>query len=283
MPLVYDSAFKGLVSSSGYPAGVPLADFGNTFYNDHHFHYACWIHTAALITRMYPSWGAAAPIKDWVNLLVKDACNPIADKHFPFPRNFDWYHGHSWAHGLFEFGDGKDLESTSEDAQFAYAVKMWGKVSGDKNMEARGNLMLKILARTLNSYFLMANDNTVMPAQFIGNKVSGILFENKCDHATFFDGNMYTIQGIHTLPIIPCSTLIRGKRFVREEWEVYFRAGTAEPVDNVPNFWRGVIMANLALVDPEVSWAFFAQPDWNPIWLDDGQSRTWRLAMAADK
>jgi endo-1,3(4)-beta-glucanase len=283
MPLVYDAAFKGLVSSSGYPPGAPLADFGNTFYNDHHFHYAYWIHTAALITRMDPAWGAAAPIKDWVNSLVKDACNPVADNKFPFSRNFDWYHGHSWAHGLFEFGDGKDLESTSEEAQFAYAVKMWGKVSGDKSMEARGNLMLKILARTLNSYFLMASDNSVMPAKFIGNKVSGILFENKCDHATWFDGHLYAIQGIHMLPIIPCSTLIRSKKFVREEWEVYFRDGGAEPVDSVQTFWRGVIMANLALVDPKASWAFFTRADWNPIWLDDGQSRTWSLAMAAGK
>lgn len=283
VPLVYDDAFKGVVSSSGYPPGMPLEDFGNTFYNDHHFHYAYWIHAAALITRMNPSWGAAKANKDWVNSLVKDACNPVSDQDFPFSRSFDWYHGHSWAHGLFEFGDGKDLESTSEDAQFAYAIKMWGKVSGDKSMEARGNVMLRILARTLNSYFLMTSDNTIMPSKFIGNKVSGILFENKCDHATFFDGNLFAIQGIHMLPIIPSSTLMRTKKFVKEEWDVFFRAGGAEPVDNVPNFWRGVIMANLAIIDAKTSWNFFARPDWNDMWLDNGQSRTWSLAMAAGK
>lgn len=278
-PLVYDDAFKGLVSSSGYPPGDPIADFGNTFYNDHHFHYAYWIHTAALITQMDPSWGITN--KDWVNSLAKDACNPVEGREFPFSRNFDWYHGHSWAHGLFEFADGKDLESTSEDAQFAYAIKMWGKVSGDKSMEARGNLMLKILARTLNSYFLMDSANEIMPSKFIGNKVSGILFENKCDHATFFDGNLFAIQGIHMLPVIPCSTLIRRKKFVQEEWDIFFKVGGAEPVNNVPNFWRGVIMANLALIDPKSSWDFFAGPDWNDAWLDNGQSRTWSLAMAA--
>lgn len=278
-PLSYDDAWGGLVSSAGYPPGQPLEDFGNTFYNDHHFHYAYWIHTAALIAHMEPSWGATN--KDWVNSLVKDACNPVDDDHFPFSRNFDWYHGHSWAHGLFEFGDGKDLESTSEDMQFAYAIKMWGKVSSDKSMEARGNMMLKILARTLNSYFLMDSENRVMPKQYIGNKVSGILFENKCDHATFFDGNLYAIQGIHMLPLIPASSLIRTKKFVREEWEAFFRPGGAEPVDKVPNFWRGVIMANLALIEPRKSWDFFVRKDWRDEWLDNGQSRTWSLAMAA--
>jgi endo-1,3(4)-beta-glucanase len=278
-PLVYDEAWKGIVSDAGYPPGQPLEDFGNTYYNDHHFHYAYWIHTAALIAHMDPSWGAKN--RDWVNSLVKDACNPIDDAQFPFSRNFDWYHGHSWAHGLFEFGDGKDLESTSEDMQFAYAIKMWGKVSGDKSMEARGNLMLKILARTLNSYFLMDSENTIMPKQFIGNKVCGILFENKCDHATFFDGNLWAIQGIHMLPLIPASSLIRTKKFVQEEWDAFFRPGAAEPVDKVPNFWRGVIMANLALIHPKASWDFFIRSDWNEVWLDNGQSRTWSLAMAA--
>jgi endoglucanase Acf2 len=38
---------------------------------------------------------------------------------------FDWYHGHSFAKGLFESADGKDEESSSEDAFFAYAIKMW--------------------------------------------------------------------------------------------------------------------------------------------------------------
>ena len=38
-PLVYDTVWKGVVSSGGYPAGDSGQDFGNTYYNDHHFHY----------------------------------------------------------------------------------------------------------------------------------------------------------------------------------------------------------------------------------------------------
>ena len=37
-PLVYDTVWKGVVSSSGY-SGDLNQDFGNTGYNDHHFHY----------------------------------------------------------------------------------------------------------------------------------------------------------------------------------------------------------------------------------------------------
>lgn len=53
-------------------------------------------------------------------------------------------------------------------------------------MEARANLMLAIQARTFSTYFLMEKSNKVQPPQFIGNKVTGILFENKIDHATYF-------------------------------------------------------------------------------------------------
>lgn len=37
-PLVYDTVWKGVVSSAGY-SGDLNQDFGNTGYNDHHFHY----------------------------------------------------------------------------------------------------------------------------------------------------------------------------------------------------------------------------------------------------
>lgn len=173
-PLVYDQVWKGVVSSGTYQTGDSGLDFGNTYYNDHHFHYGYFVHAAAIIGHLDPSW--VNPNKEWVNTLIRDAANSVAnDQSFPFSRGFDWYHGHSWAKGLFESLDGKDEESTSEDAMFAYAIKMWGKVIGDASMEARGNLMLGVLARTLDNYFLMSSTNTNQPRQFIGNKVTGIV------------------------------------------------------------------------------------------------------------
>lgn len=174
-PLVYDGSWKGVVSSAAYETNDLNQDFGNSGYNDHHFHYGYFIHAAAIIGALDPSWLNDAN-KAWVNMLVRDAGNSASDDpSFPFSRAFDWYHGHSWAKGLFESADGKDQESTSEDAMFAYAVKMWGKTIGDKSMEARGNLMLALLRRSLKNYFLMEDDNSNHPNNFIGNKVTGIV------------------------------------------------------------------------------------------------------------
>jgi endo-1,3(4)-beta-glucanase len=172
-PLAYDSVWKGVVSTAGYNGDLNQ-DFGNTAYNDHHFHYGYFIHAAAIIGALDPTW--LAMNKDYVNMLVRDAGNSVEnDAYFPFSRGFDWYNGHSWAKGLFESFDGKDQESTSEDTMFAYAIKMWGQTTGDASMEARGNMMLGILRRSLDSYFLMQDNNKNQPANFIGNRVTGIV------------------------------------------------------------------------------------------------------------
>ncbi|RAK81074.1 glucan endo-1,3-beta-D-glucosidase [Aspergillus fijiensis CBS 313.89] len=280
-PLVYDTVWKGVVSSASY-GGDSGADFGNTYYNDHHFHYGYFIHAAAIIGSLDPTWLSSN--KDWVNMLVRDAGNSAAnDPYFPFSRAFDWFNGHSWAKGLFESFDGKDQESTSEDTMFAYALKMWGKTISDPSLEARGNLMLGILRRSLHNYFLLESDNKNQPANFIANKVTGILFENKVDHTTYFGANLEYVQGIHMLPLMPFSGFTRRQNFVREEWNALFASTASTPASNVVGGWKGVLYANLALIDPTTSWDFFAQSNFDYSWIDGGASRTWYLAYAAGK
>src|ERR1700733_10250554 len=94
--------------------------------------YGYFIYAASIIGTLDPTWLKAN--KAWVNTLVRDIANPSPlDHFFPVSRNFDWYHGHSWAHGLYETFDGKDEESSSEDAMSAYALKLWGRAIGDSN------------------------------------------------------------------------------------------------------------------------------------------------------
>ncbi|KAK7736580.1 endo-1,3-beta glucanase [Cytospora paraplurivora] len=276
-PLTYESAWGGIVSSASYQTGDSGADFGNTYYNDHHFHYGYHVLAAAVIAHLDPKWLDAN--KDYVNTLVRDFANPSAkDTWFPQNRMFDWYHGHSFAHGLYESADGRDQESSSEDTMASYALKMWGLVSGDANMAARGNLQLSVLARSANNYFLYTSGNTIQPANFIGNKVAGILFENKIDHTTYFGANIEYIQGIHMLPLIPATQLVRGQDFVAEEWDQYFNAGRADKVDGG---WRGVLYGNLATIDPKAAFDFFSKDGFDQSWLDGGASLTWYLAYSA--
>ncbi|KAI1369964.1 glycoside hydrolase family 81 protein [Xylaria arbuscula] len=279
-PLYYESAWGGLVSSASYKTGNDGADFGNTFYNDHHFHYGYFIYAAAIIGYLDPSWLTKENV-EYINTMVRDVANPsTADRYFPVSRNFDWYHGHSWAHGLYDTLDGKDQESSSEDAMAAYAIKMWGRTIKDANMEARGNLMLSVIARSLNQYYLYTTQNKVQPEKYIGNRVAGILFENKCDHTTYFGAKIEYIQGIHMLPLLPSTKFTRPTDFVKEEWATYFDKGRA---DKVEGGWKGILYGNLATIDPKAAWTFFTDKSFDPAWLDGGASLTWYQAYAAGK
>ncbi|KAF1845071.1 glycoside hydrolase family 81 protein [Cucurbitaria berberidis CBS 394.84] len=279
-PLYYDDSWKGIVSNAGFTD--PGADFGNTYYNDHHFHFGYFVYTAAVIGYLDAAWLTQGDNKAWTNMLVKDfAESDYHGRDYPFSRSFDWWHGHSWAKGLFESADGKDQESTSEDGFASFAVKIWGRVSGDVNMEKRGNLMLAIQARSFNAYFYLQATNTNHPARFLGNKVSGILFENKVDYATYFGTTHPLIHGIHMVPINPSTAYTRPRAFVAEEWDAFFSGNRALLADGG---WRGILYANLALVDAKASFLFFRDGVggfWDERWIDGGASRTWYLVWAA--
>ena len=246
--------------------------------SDHHFHYGYFVYTAAVIGYLNPDWVSQGTNKAWVNMLVRDYANSITnDPYFPMSRSFDMYHGHSWAHGLTESQDGKDQESSSEDSNSLYAIKMWGRTINDTAMEARGNLLLAIQARSLQNYFLYQSNNTVEPPEIIPNKVSGVLFENKIDHTTYFGTNKEYIEGIHMLPLLPFSTLTRTKQFVTEEWATYFTNYAA----TVTGGWKGILYANLAIIDPTTSYNFFSNSSFDYSFLDGGASRTWYLTWSA--
>lgn len=278
-PLVYEGTWGGVVSTAAYTTGDAMADFGNSYYNDHHFHYGYFVFAGAVLAHLDPSWMQHRANTEYVDLLVRDYANPSRqDRQFPVFRSFDWYHGHSWASGVFPSMDGKNQESSSEDAMAIYAYKMWGRVKGDAAMEQRGNLMLSVLARSLQTYYYYSNGQTEMPAQFVGNQVGGIMFENKIDHTTFFGGDPELIHGIHMLPLLPCSPLCRPSKYVMQEWNDTFSQKRA---DKAQGGWRGVLYGNLATASPHAALDWFSQPGFADDMLDQGASRTWYLCYAA--
>lgn len=80
------------------------------------------------------------------------------------------------------------------------------------------------------------------------------------------------------LPLLPFSTYTRNQNFVQEEWNTFFSNGR---VDQTEGGWRGILYANLAIVDPKASYNWFKNTSLNPNYIDGGASRTWYLAFAA--
>lgn len=275
LPLKYETTWGGLIST-----GAPGEDFGNAYYNDHHFHYSYHVIAAAIVAKVDRDAGEnnwLAQNKEWVENLLRDYANPSQnDIYFPAFRAFDWFCGHSWAKGLFESGDGKDEESSSEDVNASYALKLWALATENRSLASLADLQLGVLNTSINSYFLYSNTNDIMPAAIIPNKVSGILFENKIDHTTYFGAELQYIQMIHAIPITPASSFIRHSTFVQEEWNEKL-AGIVEKVNDG---WKGIMLLNVALFEPRKSYDFFHSPTFTPAYLDPGQSLTWSLAYA---
>ncbi|KAI5783207.1 endo-1,3-beta-glucanase Engl1 [Peziza echinospora] len=291
-PLVYDSTWKGISSSASFKTGDPNVDFGNSYYNDHHFHYSYFIYTASIISYTERLLGTtnppytSTPTHDWVSYLIRDTSTPCStDPSFPQLRAMDYFHGHSWAKGLYESADGKDQESSSEDAHFAYALYLYGLETGNAQLRDLGLLQLGILKQSLNTYFyIMPSTNvnassSVHPPKFTKNLVTGILFENKVDHATYFGMNSEFIHGIHMLPTTPASGFVRwNSQWLGLEWERYFSGGRAE---SAVGGWKSVLMVARALLAPGEAWRWFRDEGAREGVLDDGLSRTWGLVMAA--
>jgi endo-1,3(4)-beta-glucanase len=288
--LVYEKTWGGIVTSWALNSNNLGLDFGNAIYNDHHFHYGYWVYAASVIARMDLAWLSSDEgkiAKLWINALIRDYANPVyTDEFYPFSRAFDWYHGHSWATGIDPLQDGKNEESTSEDSFSLYAMKLWGYVTENAAMEARANLQLAILKRSLHHYFLMENDNKNHPAKFIGNKVTGIvstdspslieltekLFENKVHHTTFFGNRLEYIHGIHMLPVSPVSAYTRSKKFTSEEWDKHFANYTPED-----KAWKSLLMGSAAIIQPQQSFDFFASNNFQRDFIGNGESRAYYL------
>jgi len=83
------------------------------------------------------------------------------------------------------------------------------------------------------------------------------------------------------IPLLPFSPLTRTKQFVKEEWDVYFAENAVAPASKVAGGWKGILYANLALIDPQASFNFFSSGNFDPSSLDGGASQTWCLAFAA--
>ncbi|CCG83932.1 protein of unknown function [Taphrina deformans PYCC 5710] len=271
--LLYDQTWGGIVSSQGFINGDG-SDFGNTWYNDHHYHYGYHIESAAIFLELFPNSVARMEIERWVRDLIRDVASPVNDSWFCAYRAMDWFVGHSWSKGLYESADGKDEESSSEDYNMSYAMYLFARVVGDTAMADRARLQLAVQRSSITAYMLFSEDNTTVPSQISQNRVSGIKFENKIDYTTYFGANKEYIHGIHILPISPITpffrkqpnkvslvtllSLIGQPNFVRSEWLTKL-GPLIEATPQMQPGWRGILYANLGLIEGPggEAWRYF--------------------------
>jgi len=243
--LRYDGSWGGIVSQHGIEdAG---ADYGNGWYNDHHFHYGYFIYAAAVIGKGNPQWLQSHMAQ--LMPMVRDIANPVRDSRFPQARNKDWFDGHSWASGLFPFGDAKNQESSSESINGYYGVYLLGVALNDPQFTFWGQMLMATELRSIHKYWQITSDNPIYDAPFNQNGAVGVLWASKVDYATFFGNNVAYIHGIQYMPITPYSEEVLRSNWIQEDYPI-----SSQGIQIGADDWNGFIYCAHAVIAPSTAW-----------------------------
>jgi len=245
--LMFDTSWGGMIScgcqyddcqgqcaprctNAGPPDACPAVndvgmDFGNAWYNDHHFHYGYYIYAYAVLAAFDPKWGAKN--LEHILVMVRDIANPSKDDHyFPVHRHKDWYMGHSWASGIAVPGGkpnflGRNQESTSEAVNAWYAISLLGKVVGRDDVRDLGMALLATEIKSAQTYWHTSKGSDIYPADFARGAAVGMLWSSLAQQQTWFGVAPYYIHGIQMLPFTPASEALLEPEWLATETPVY--------------------------------------------------------------
>lgn len=213
--LVYDTTYGGLVTSDGILNAD--SDFGNGWYNDHHFHYGYFIFAAAVLAKLSPLYFMVYQTQ--FAMFVRDVCNPdAADPDFPYARHKDLFDGHSWASGLLNQANGKNQESSSEAVNAYYACYLYGLSTSNPTLSQHSRTMLAMETQAVKYYWHMTPNSLVYDALFASNVMVGNVAGLDVTASTWFGNNPEYVHGINMMPLTPASALLFDPAFARLQW-----------------------------------------------------------------
>ncbi|GAB5365517.1 hypothetical protein AAMO2058_001065100 [Amorphochlora amoebiformis] len=228
-------------------------DFGNGYYNDHHFHYGYHLYAAAVLARFRPKW--AKKHREAILLMVRDVANPSSkDKWFPVFRHMDFYAGHSWAGGVFRsFANGRNQESTSEAVNCWYSIALLGDAMKDKAIRDLGMTLLAVETHGAQTYWHLPkhSEDTFDPI-FSSNGVTGILWQNLAQFQTWFGLFTWAVNGIQMLPFTPISEYLLPPLWVKQQVHEFDKACFESPMCKGDG-WAPLVCMARSIVDVDAA------------------------------
>ncbi|OMJ27828.1 Endo-1,3(4)-beta-glucanase 1 [Smittium culicis] len=276
--LIYDTIWGGIVTKHGL--ADQGADFGNSMYNDHHFHYGHYIYAVSVILFLFGTndpW--FSQYKSRIFALVQDYTNSdLHSKYFTPFRHMDFFDGNSWANGLHVFENSRNQESTSESVNAYYSAYLFYHCVGDLYSANIMNLLLTSEILSSQYYWHTGSQSKqIYPHEFSSNCIVGVLWENSAEFTTWFGNNPEYIYGIQMLPFTPISMALLNSEWLRHSWKVIKR-NTIDCNPKISCEWKGLLLMAGAIVDPSIT-----IDDINSLTsFDNGNSRTnalWWLSI----
>ncbi|KAJ1624769.1 glycosyl hydrolase family 81-domain-containing protein, partial [Pavlovales sp. CCMP2436] len=182
--------------------GDPGRDFGNGFYNDHHFHWGYHVYASAVAAKFSPGW--AHKHRERLLLPARDIANPVNDGSFPAARHKDWH----------------VFESSSEAVNGYYGVALLGEALGDRALAQMGSVLLATEVHAAKTYYHVPTGSDIYPQAMQQNHMIGILWQNLAQYQTWFGPAAYLVHSIQMIPIVPVSEWLLPAEFIKEEYPV---------------------------------------------------------------
>jgi hypothetical protein len=183
---------------------------------------------------------------------------------FPMTRHKSWFDGHSFATGMFPFGNGKSQESSSEAVNCYYGAYLWSRARHEEvasDVTDFAKLLLAMEVRSSKRYWHM------VPQSVLGNNTTSARFpqlytpdfeENymvgnvgMLDVAanTWFGTDPLYIHMINAIPITAITRILFDEGYVKYEYP--FLMSTRNSVEMA---WRGYTTCIHAIIDPNKAW-----------------------------
>jgi len=232
-------------------------DFGNSYFNDHHFHYGYHIYAAAVITKFRPNWHST--YKEYAMTLVRDIANPSSqDPFFPKYRHKDIWAGNSWAGGFNLGGNnpflyGRNQESSSESINGYYAVYLYGLASNNTDLANFCRYLLSLEIRTTTKYYHVKENSDVYPKSYWSKyKSVGIMWSAMIQFQTWFGDDPHLVYSIQSLPFTPISEDFLDPAWIKQEYPVFQQACQAGDCNR--DGWIAFLLMEQAILDKASAW-----------------------------
>jgi endo-1,3(4)-beta-glucanase len=181
---------------------------------------------------------------------------------FPMTRHKSWFDGHSYATGMFPFGNGKSQESSSEAVNCYYGTYLWSLVRHRKapsDLTDFSRLLLAMEIRGARTYWHMlpnsvVGNNThsrphIYPPDFEENYMVGNVGMLDVAVNTWFGTDPLYIHMINAIPITAATNLLFGKDYVKYEYPFLM-----ESRSEVEMAWRGYTTSIHSIIDADSAW-----------------------------
>lgn len=279
-PFLYENRWGGLINTIDH--NQVNADFGNSIYTDHHFHYGYFLYAAASVGKTDSTWLKNNETN--IRLFARDLANPgNGDAYFVKHRLMDWYDGHSWAEGLVNTpGLGSNQESTSEATNAWYGLYLLGVALKDENMKNTGKLQLATEMRAAQKYWQISGSDSPYPAAYTDYyKVVGNMYESSINSLVAFGevGDPRMVYGIQQLPTTPINQTFLPEAWCDTLWDFYYKTSKMYntpdtiTVPHIDQQWMSVNLASIAIAKPGHAYADYFQYLRNYIYYSSGPTR----------